>query len=148
MSAPNSPYKYGLAFVELNEAHIQAIPTQGGSIPGFNFTIKVENGVDPEKSYVLSRVTVHVMPQKSETILGKLTATIGYSVSDFATVAKKDEQGQVNVPAELLATLNGIAISTTRGILFGVLKGTPLHGAYLPLVDVKNMAPELPLEGK
>jgi hypothetical protein len=104
--------------------------------------------VHEQNGWVLCNVSVTIVTQKSAVPIGKLSATVSFSLADFQTLVYKNDQGIAVIPPDLLATLNGIAISTTRGIMFGVFKGTPLHGALLPLMDVKAFAPELPLEGK
>jgi|JI6StandDraft_1071083.scaffolds.fasta_scaffold410391_2 hypothetical protein len=149
MSDTNKPgYRYSLILIELRESHIFPFPPPDENPSEMNFNVNLENAVHPEKSWIVCNVTVNIRTQKSGTPLGKLAASLAFSLEDFATHIHKNEQGAVILPPDLLATLNGIAISTTRGIMFGVFKGTPLHGALLPLMDVKAFAPELPLEGK
>ena len=46
-----------------------------------------------------------------------------------------DETGEVELANRLIVSINSVAISTVRGILFSELKGTFLHGVNLPLVD-------------
>jgi hypothetical protein len=43
-------------------------------------------------------------------------------------------------------TLNSISISTTRGVMFSELKGTILHHAFLPIIDVKALQKQTPVE--
>lgn len=148
MSDTKPPYKYSLNLVQLNESHIHPVPSHDEAASGLNFTVNLENAVHEENGWVMCTVTVSIVTQRSATPLGKLSATLSFALADFNTLVYKNDQGIAVIPPDLLATLNGIAISTTRGIMFGVFKGTPLHGALLPLMDVKAFAPELPLEGK
>ena len=134
--------------IELQESHIHPVPPPEEAASGLNFSVNLENAAHEENGWVLCRVAVHISTQKSAVPVGKLCAALSFSVADHGTLFHKNDQGLTVIPPDLLATLNGIAISTTRGIMFGVFKGTPLHGAILPLMDVKAFAPELPLEGK
>lgn len=148
MSDTKPPYRYSLNLLQLNESHIHPVPPQEEAASGLNFSVNLENAVHEQNGWVMCNVTVNIVTQKSAVPVGKLSATVSFLLADFNTLVHKNDQGIAVIPPDLLATLNGIAISTTRGIMFGVFKGTPLHGALLPLMDVKAFAPELPLEGK
>lgn len=148
MNDAKPPYKYSLNLVQLNESHVHPVPPPEEAASGLNFSVNLENAVHEENGWVLCGVTVNIVTQKSAVPVGKLSATLSFAVADFNNLVYKNDQGMAVIPPDLQATLNGIAISTTRGIMFGVFKGTPLHGAILPLMDVKAFAPELPLEGK
>ena len=43
------------------------------------------------------------------------------------------------LPDGLADILNSVALSTARGIMFSEFKGTLLHHAFLPIVDVKSL---------
>ncbi len=149
MSDPvTPPYRYSLQSIEVREAHVFPVPAMDEAASGLNFNVNLENLVNEEQGWILCAVTVNIATVRSAVALGKLTAVISFQVADIATVLQKSDQGVVVVPSDLHATLNGIAISTTRGIMFGMFKGTQLHGAYLPLMDIKAFMPELPLAGK
>lgn len=149
MSEPvKPPYRYGLHAIELRESHVHQVPPPDETASGLNFNINLENMVHDELGLVLCQVTVNVATQRSALPVGKLMTVIGFTIADYAAVVQKNEQGIPVIPSDLQAILNGVAISTTRGIMFGVFKGTPLHGALLPLMDVKAFAPELPLSEK
>ncbi len=147
MSDPKPPYRYSINAIELREAHIHPAPLPEEAASGLNFNVNLENLVHDEQGWILSVVTVNISTQRSSLPVGRLAAEVSFSLADYTSHIPKNDQGIAVLPPELMATLNGIAISTTRGIMFGVFKGTPLHGALLPLMDVKAFAPELPLEG-
>jgi len=44
------------------------------------------------------------------------------------------------IPEEIQTAINAIVLSSSRGVLFGQFKGTPLHGTILPLIDAGNFA--------
>lgn len=141
------PYRFSLQNIELHESHVQPPASAEEAASGVNFNVNLENSVHEEHGWVLCKVTVVVATQRSMLQVGRLAVMVAFKLADYAALIKT-ESGKAVIPEDLLATLNGIAISTTRGIMFGVFKGTPLHGALLPLMDVKAFAPELPLEGK
>lgn len=147
MSDSKPPYRYSLDGIELIESHVKAPATAEEAASGVNFNVNLENSVHEEHGWILCKVTVLVATQRSMLQVGKLVVMVAFKLADYATFIKT-EGGQAIIPEDLLATLNGISISTTRGVMFGVFKGSPLHSALLPLMDVKAFAPELPLEGK
>lgn len=142
------PYRFSLQGIELLESHILPVPPPEEAASGLNFNVNLENMVHDQNEWILCKVTVTVATQRSMQQVGRLSTMTVFKLADYQAVMEKAENGQPTIPPELQATLNGIAISTTRGIMFGVFKGTPLHGALLPLMDAKAFAPELPLEGK
>jgi len=141
------PYRFSLQGIELLESHVQPAASQEEAASGVSFNVNLENSVHEEHSWIMCKVTVLVATQRSMLQVGKLVVMVAFQLADYATFVRT-EAGQAVIPEDLLATLNGIALSTARGIMYVSFKGTALHGALLPIMDVKAFAPELPLEGK
>lgn len=148
MEQPKPPYRYSLKSIELREVHINQMPVEEEAASGLNFNVNLENLVNEENGFILSQVMVTIATQRSAVQVGKITTALTYFLAEHKSFLEKNDQGMVSIPPDLLAILNGIAISTTRGMMFDMFKGTPLHGAILPLLDVKSFAPELPLPVK
>lgn len=53
-------------------------------------------------------------------------------MDDYITV----NGSEVTFPPDVFRELSRISISTVRGVIFGLLKGTYLHSAILPLFDI------------
>jgi len=45
------------------------------------------------------------------------------------------EGKDINLPSEFITTINSLSLSTSRGILFMLFRGTFLHSAILPIID-------------
>jgi len=58
------------------------------------------------------------------------------------------EEDKLHYPIEILPNFLGLALSTTRGILFTKLEGTLLHDVYLPIVNPSIFIPNLNQEKK
>jgi hypothetical protein len=142
---PTPTFKYSLQGIELREVQIHAAPAQDEVASGLNFTVNLENLVNEEGGQIVVVVIVNVATQRANYTLGKLVTAVVFSIADLKALIHKDGGTGVGVPVDLLATLNGIAISTARGVMFGAFRGTLLHAALLPLMDVKAFMPELPL---
>lgn len=104
----------------------------------FNFNIEVENRIEPSKELIFSFVNVKISDKSEAVSIGSITVSSVYQIRDFKKLIEVKEDGQLDIPKELLEMVNSIAISTTRGVMFSHFKGTLLHSAILPLVDIKH----------
>ena len=57
-----------------------------------------------------------------------------YYLKDLKSYAN-EENNSISLPEGMVVTLNSISISTVRGVMYGVFRGTFLDGAILPVVD-------------
>jgi hypothetical protein len=108
------------------------------SITNFNFNINIESRIDAPQKYVFVIVHVEIKNDDQSIILGALSVSCIFDILNFEEVIKVETDGKLNIPQQLIETLNTISISTTRGVMFSTFKGTFLHGAVLPLVDPKQ----------
>lgn len=102
----------------------------------FNFKINLEHKVSFENKLIIVVVMVDIIHQDNEMRLASLQAGCIFEISNFADFIVKDTQF-VNIPDDLMVTLNSVSISTIRGIMFSQFRGTFLHTAILPVVDPK-----------
>ena len=142
MEEENKPLDltFKLKTVELLK-HSLELPKE---IPGpnylFNFQINVESKVDIEKRFVIVITNVDVMDSEQEKRFGSISVSCVYEVINFEEVIKV-EGSQLNIPNPLVELLNSVSISTTRGVMFAVFRGTFLHQAVLPILDPKQIKP-------
>lgn len=103
----------------------------------FNFGIQIEHSFDPNGDVRVVRVklTVGYTPQQLlvELHLDCYYQLVGYQ--EWLSFQSADDQATGALPVGLAMTLNSIAISTTRGVLFERLRGTSLQEIVLPVVD-------------
>ena len=113
-------------------------PPIGNNI-NFNFNIKIENKVDHVNKLIL--VIVHVDISTFETplnILGNISVACIFNVENYDEIITPEKDNvNVTLPDELSTLLNSISISTTRGVMAQIYKGTFLNAAILPIVDPK-----------
>lgn len=100
----------------------------------FNFNINLEIKADAPKKLVFGIVHVEIKNDKEPTILGSLTSSCIFEISNFEKVVKLSPRGKLELPSHLIEKINAVSISTTRGILFSTFKGTFLQDAVLPLM--------------
>jgi hypothetical protein len=137
-----SKYKYLLKAVELHECSLVKPQTPGFSVTNFHFNISIESNVDSNQKLVLLLTRIKIYADDQSTELGSLVSACVFSLNSFDEIVKILPNGTFELPEELSDTFNAIAISTTRGMIFSEFKGTLLHHALLPIIDIKSLKKE------
>ena len=135
--------KFQIKSVDLLGSNLQLPGTSLPVNPNFSFSITVEQKLDFNKRSLI--VIINVDISTAENLDFKLgSASVGclFSIENFDEVVKMDKNKQANIPKGVIDLLNSIAISTTRGVLSQVFKGTFLHHAILPIIDPKSLKME------
>lgn len=73
--------------------------------------------------------------QIKNTSICSLTTTIDFELKNFSEVVNKTATKKYAISVDLVQKLISDSISTTRGIMFIKLSGTPLENVILPPVD-------------
>lgn len=71
-------------------------------------------------------------------VVGRFRIDFLFRVNELETFTTK-EGDQVTVSGALIATLAGIAYSTSRGLINDRLSASPLKGVILPVIDPKEL---------
>ena len=100
----------------------------------FNFDLSLEHRINPEKDSLVVACSVSVYNENKEFLLGKLSAGCLYLIKDLDHFINIDSKAP-ELPEPVTTTLNSVSISTTRGLMFAMFRGTFLHNAILPIVD-------------
>jgi len=104
------------------------------------FQIAMEHRIDLTNKVVMVLTHVNVVSKDEPPIVyGNITTSCNFRVEEMEDYHDK-ATGIVNFPEKVVVTLNSIAISTTRGIMYSEFRGTQLHGAVLPMVDPRQFA--------
>ena len=135
---------FQLRAIELHEMVINK-PAAGTTPPGnFNFDIHVEANVDRAQKVVINSVQIKIKGDTYEGILGSIICACIFSVGNFEEVVTMKTETEAEINDAFAEAINSISISTTRGIMFSELKGTFLHFAFLPIIDIKAMQKNAP----
>lgn len=108
----------------------------------YHFNINVQHKINPELKLVFVIVSVDVMHEDKKTLLGNINASCIFHIANFDDLKGKNDDKSIAFPQETIDMFNGIAISTTRGLMFNCFRGTFLHNAILPIVDPKGFKQE------
>lgn len=111
------------------------LPENFAPAPKYQFNLETSSRVMPAQRTIIVNSRIAVQDEKNHKQLAWLSADYWFELPAFASVITKDKSGAYVIPADLQLSLNGISISTSRGLLFSAFRGTLLHNAILPLVD-------------
>lgn len=106
----------------------------------FLFDIKAETKVNMERKFVMPYIYIDIRIDSFPNVLAKFTIACVFEIQNFETAVTINDQNLYVVLQELDMTLRSAAIATSRGVIYSELRGTHLHNAIMPLVDITNFA--------
>jgi hypothetical protein len=133
--------KFQLRAVELHELVVHKV-APGFSVNSFNFDINIETNVDNNQKIVIVSTKVKIIADDKKTELGRVICACVFNVANFEEVVQVKGENILEVIDSFAETINSVSISTTRGFMASELKGTILHYAFLPIIDVKSLSKE------
>jgi len=130
---------FQLRGVELHQMSINKLAP--GVIPpaNFNFDVQIESNVDAAQKVIINSATISVKGDNQPALLGSITCTCFFSVANYEEVVTMKSATQAEINDAFAETINSITISTARGMMASELRGTYLHFAFLPIIDVKGL---------
>ena len=115
----------------------------GKRIPNFTFEISGAQIIREETKTidVMTTVKVFLEPDKKE-LAGEIKTLNQFEIFNYNEVLK-GKNNTANIPKEFLATILGLSISNTRGMMIAKSTGTILENAILPILNpfdiIKNI---------
>ena len=103
----------------------------------FNFNLNITYKLNEEKELANLITSISVLSEDHKTQLGSIKSNCAIFIQNLANYI--DENKKISLPDELITSLNSLAISTTRGMMFSEFRGTFLHDAVLPLLNPQNV---------
>lgn len=100
----------------------------------FKFNINVEIKIVNEQSLIMAIVSVDILDNKTIDKYGFIRVNCIFGIDNFTSFVNSETK-KVDLPKPFITSLNSIALSTTRGIMFDQFRGTFLNGAILPILD-------------
>ena len=131
--------KFALRGIELHELIVSKLPP-GFLINNFHFEINIETNVDQSQKLVIASTRIRINADDKTTEVGRVICACIFSVANFDEVIKQKNENHFELIQPFADTINSICLSTTRGFMASELKGTILHHAFLPIIDVKTLA--------
>jgi hypothetical protein len=113
-------------------------------LPSQEVSYKFDMGIEHKISLDLKKIfVVCIFDIKSESTDEQFAHAKISCVYDLPELEKYYDtaNNKVKFPTTIGVTLNSISLSTSRGVLFTLFRGTFLHHAILPIVDPKTFIP-------
>jgi hypothetical protein len=127
--------------LDLIQSSLDLPPRKIGPSEEYLFNVELNHQFNIENEEVLVFVRTKVQLNDFDRVLGRVTNVCKFQVNNLGSFAK-EKDGKPGFPTDLLDTLNEIAIHTSRGVIFMQFRGTHLHHATLPLIQVGDLKPE------
>ena len=129
--------KFQIRAVDLLNSSLQLPKEEIIDQSNFNFNVNLEQKIDHNLKSFIVITTVDITSAKNITEkLGSISTACLYTIENFDELIKADSK-QPDISDDVLDILNSISISSTRGVMSQVFRGTFLHNAILPIVDPK-----------
>jgi len=129
--------KYKINAIELLNLEMKHPTDNNVDFSVFHFDLKLQHRVNSEKKLVFVITDVTVLSQDKSTRIGALQTSCIFQVENFEDLV--DAENNIKFPDTFLDEINGMAISTTRGIMYSEFKGTFMHKAVLPVFKSENL---------
>lgn len=132
MKQQNFEYKIKGIEVLNSEINIPEKPLPGKVLFSFDVSLEQRFNMEQELIFVLCDITTFIS-DNPDLKLGRVKSSCIFNVKNLKNYIT--DGNQVKLPEEHVNAINTISVSTTRGLMFSLFKGTFLHGAILPLID-------------
>lgn len=131
-------FEFKLTAIELLEFSINFKENILTNFKIFHYNLNIEHRIIEEKKLVIVTIKVSVLHEDQETVLASVKASCVYEFINFDELINK-QGSNIALHDEAIITINSITISTIRGIMFSLFRGTFLHTALLPVIDPKML---------
>lgn len=105
----------------------------------FNFDISIEHRFDIEKNRIIAITNFRILIEGIEDVVGSASISCIYNILEMN---KYIDGKDIKLPDEFITTINSLSLSTSRGILFTLFRGTFLHSAILPIINPSDFKKE------
>lgn len=133
-------FEFKLTAVELLEFSLTFNERLITDLKLFHYNINIEHRIVEESKLVMVIMHVSVLHEDQESILATVKASCVYEVTNIEEIIKK-QGNNLSILEGASTIVNSITISTVRGIMFSLFRGTILHNAILPVIEPKSLIP-------
>lgn len=103
----------------------------------YRFDVSIEHKISIESKKVFVITSFKILNDDLKLNLGQAKISCIFNFPDVESFLNK-ENNRVDLPQNLIDILNSISLSTSRGVMFTLFRGTFLHNVILPVVDPKT----------
>ena len=126
-------FKFQITNIEIIEFSLY---NSGIAIPEatpFRFDTNIKHNVNVREETIVVVSSFQIFQEDVKNAMGKAEISCKYHIEDIHQFV--NQLGKFSMPIQLAATLNSISLSTCRGVMFSIFRGTPLHSVIFPVID-------------
>lgn len=127
-------FNFQIKGIEILESSIIAPKQKIDNKTIFGFDLQVTQSFNIENELVIVTCTINVIDNVTKVKFGHIKASCLFNVENLEKYINKDKN-TATLPNSAVVLLNSVSISTIRGVMYGVFRGTFLNGAILPVVN-------------
>jgi hypothetical protein len=135
----NNNISFAVTGIELLDYAITSPHKAIANGTSYKFDLNIEHRFNIEQKRVFVVVAVRVHADGIESELASANVSCIYNIHNLENFV---EEKKVKFPDDFIVTLNSISLSTVRGVLFTLFRGTFLHNVILPILDPKEFISE------
>ncbi|MBJ2172922.1 hypothetical protein JBL43_01650 [Aureibaculum sp. A20] len=132
-------FNFQIKGIEIVENSIVAPKNRIDNNTVFGFDLQLNQSFNLDRELVIVTCVINVSDNDTKDKLGHIKASCLYSVEKLEKYIDK-EKSTTTLPDDVTVMLNSISISTVRGVMYGMFRGTFLNGAILPVVNPSKPA--------
>jgi len=127
-------FNFQIKGIEIIETSLIAPKVRIDNKTIFGFDLQVKQSFNLEKDLAIVTCTINVLNNDTKDKLGHISAACLYYVEKLEQFIDT-KKNLASLPESAVVMLNSISISTTRGVMYSVFRGTFLNGAILPVIN-------------
>ncbi|QRX64173.1 hypothetical protein JS578_02630 [Dysgonomonadaceae bacterium zrk40] len=128
----NNKISFKIDTIELLDYSLSGKDKEIPSEAVFNFDINIEHRFDIQNNRIIAISNFKIFIEGIEGDVGRASVSCIFNILEMS---KYIDGNDITIPGEFITTINSLSLSTSRGILFMLFRGTFLHSAILPIIN-------------
>lgn len=126
---------FSFSGIELLEYAMKASDRKIPENAQYKYNINIEYRFANNQNVMFVVVAVQIFLDDETTELCSVKISCNYNIENLDDFKQSNN---ISLPDEFITTTNSISLSTVRGVLFTLFRGTYLHNVILPIIDPSN----------
>jgi hypothetical protein len=136
----NNKISFKIDTIELLDYSLSGKDKEIPSEAVFNFDINIEHRFDIQNNRIIAISNFKIFIEGIEGDVGRASISCIFNILEMS---KYIDGNDITIPSEFITTINSLSLSTSRGILFMLFRGTFLHSAILPIINPSDFKKEV-----
>lgn len=136
----NNNISFKIDAIELLDYSLSGKDKEIPSEAVFNFDINIEHRFDIQNNRIIAISNFKIFIEGTEGDVGRASISCIFNILEMS---KYIDGNDITIPSEFITTINSLSLSTSRGILFMLFRGTFLHSAILPIINPSDFKKEV-----